>query len=69
MKIKYCTHHLYDNTSISQQLFLLTQNQSHSEGKLTSTFFGRGYVAQGPGGLVILGSESIYRIFPTIRRT
>ena len=64
VKIKYCTHvfmttpTVFDNSSISKWLFVLIQNPSHSEGPLMSMLLGSECVAQGPGGLVILGSDA-----------
>ena len=52
--------HLFDNFSNSKWLFVLTQNRRHSEGPLISTLLGSEFVAQGPGGLVILGPETTY---------
>ncbi len=56
---QYCTHAFFDNPSISKWLFVLTQNPSNSEGTLMQ-LLGSECVAQDPGGLLILGSETTY---------
>lgn len=63
----YCTHAFFDNPSISKRLFVFTQNPSYSEGTLMSTLLGSECVAQEPGVLVIMDSETVYFLCSHVR--